>query len=402
VYTRYNETYKFLPVGETNLGLAKAQEISRTLGIRTCTSGNRRISQEAEKVRRSFKYRLYPCRIQAEKLQSLLDAGRILYNLALEQRRDAWRTRKLSLNYYDQASQLKELRDAFPELSILNYSACQDVLRRLQKSFDGFFRRIKIGQVGFPRFKGKDRFDSITFPAYGDGIKLNGKLRIQNVGLIRIKLHRETQGTIKTVSLKREGLKWYVVFSCDDVPARQFPEATQEIGIDVGLSSFAVLSDGEVIDNPRWYRKTEQALADAQRQRDKKHARRLHEKIKNQRKDFQHKLALRLVRENNLIAVENIGAKELIEKSSTGLSKSIADAAWSQFLNILSHKAEEAGREVVKVKPNGTTSTCSQCGKEKNKRLSERLHVCECGLNISRDLNASLNILRAARALLAA
>ena len=287
-------------------------------------------------MRRSFKYRLYPSHIQTDKLQSLLDAGRTLYNLALEQRRDAWKTRQLSLNYYDQAAQLKELRDAFPQLSVLNYSACQDTLRRLQKSFDGFFRRIKIGQAGFPRFKGKDRFDSIVFPSYGNGVKLNNKLRIQNVGLVRIKLHREIQGTIKTVTVKREGLRWYTIFSCDNVPARAFPVVNQDVGIDVGL-----------------------------------------------------------------IAVENIGSKELIEQSSTGLSKSISDAAWSQFLNILSHKAEEAGRRFIRVNPRGTTSSCSQCGKEKKKSLSERLHVCECGLNISRDLNASLNILRLGRSPLA-
>ncbi len=354
-------------------------------------------------MRRSFKYRLYPTRIQSEKLQSLLDAGRTLYNLALEQRRDTWKTRQLSLNYYDQAGELKELRDAFPELSALNYSACQDVLRRLQKSFEAFFRRVKRGeQGGFPRFKAYDRFDSITFPAYGDGVKLSGKLRIQNVGLLRIKLHREILGTIKTVSIKRENNKWYAVFSCDDVPRHSFPTVTQEIGIDVGLNSFVVFSTGEAVKNPRWYRKTEQALADAQRRRDKKRARRLHKKAKDQRKDFQHKLALRIVRENNLIAVEDIGSKDLIEKSSTGLSKSISDAAWSQFLNILLHKAEEADRQFVRVPPRDTTSTCSSCGKEKKKTLSERLHVCECGLVMSRDQNAALNILRLGRSLVAA
>jgi putative transposase len=335
-------------------------------------------------VRRSFKYRIYPNREQIQKLQSLLDAGRTLYNLALQQRRDVWKTRKLSLNYYDQAAQLKELRDAFPQVSVLNYSACQDI------------------RAGFPRFKGKDRFDSITFPAYGDGVKLNGKLRVQNVGLVRIKLHREILGTIKTVTIKREGKRWYAVFSCDDVLARPFPNAHQEIGIDVGLLCFATLSTGESIPNPRWYRHTQAALGDAQRRGDKKHARRLHEKAKNQRNDFQHKLALRLVRENRLIAVEDIGSKDLIEKSSTGLSKSISDAAWSQFLSMLSYKAEEAGRQFIRVNPRNTSATCSQCGSVKKKLLSERLHSCECGLVIDRDVNASLNILRLGRSLLAA
>jgi putative transposase len=350
-------------------------------------------------VRRSFKYRLYPNRAQLPRLGSLLDAGRMLYNLALEQRRDAWRSRKLSLNYYDQAAELKELRDAFPQLSALNYSSCQDVLRRLQKSFNGFFGRVKRGGAGFPRFKARERWDSIVFPAYGDGIRLNGKLRVQNVGLVRMNVHREILGTIKTVTIRREDERWYAVFSCDDVPARTFPSARQEVGVDVGLLSFATLSTGESVPNPRWYRHTQVALADAQRRRDTKRARCLHEKAKHQRSDFQHKLALRLVRENTLIAVEDIGSRALIESSSRGLSKSISDAAWSQFLNILSYKAEEAGRQFVKVNPRGTSSTCSRCGKEKKKLLSERVHQCECGLVIDRDLNASLNILRLGRSL---
>lgn len=360
--------------------------------------------------RRAFKYRIYPTKAQTVALNDLLAAARWLYNAALEQRRMAWIDRKLSLNYYDQAAQLKEARDADGKLKLLNYSACQDVLRRLQKAFDAFFRRIKRGETpGYPRFKSADRFDSITFPAYGDGVKLTRKLHVQSVGDVKIKLHRPVQGKPKTVTVKREAGKWYASFSCDDVPARVYPVATAEVGIDMGLESFATLSTGEKIENPRWYRKTEMRLKEGQRKLTSKKKRskrrrkakervaRLHAKAANQRKDFQHKLAHRIVSENAVIAVEDLNTKELIENSTRGLSKSIQDAAWAKFLDILRVKAEEAGRRMVKVPPRGTSSTCSRCGTFKQKTLSERLHVCPCGLVLDRDINASLNILRLGR-----
>lgn len=366
-------------------------------------------------MRRAFKYRLYPNGEQRGKLQALLDAGRALYNAALEQRRDAWKARALSLNYYDQAAQLKEARDADPFLGILNYSACQAILRRLQRSFDGFFRRIKGGQApGYPRFKGRDRFDSVTFPAYGDGVKISGKrLRVQNVGEVKIKLHRPVEGKIKTATLKREGTRWYAVFSCDEVPTRPYPvPIVPEVGLDMGLESFVTLSTGEKIENPRHYREAQERLAAAQRalsrkkrgsnRRRKARARvaRLHVRVANQRRDFQHKLARRIVSEHSFMAVEALAPKSMAERSPTGLAKSIHDAGWAMFLMILCGKAEEAGRTVVKVNPRGTSSTCIRCGTYREKALSEREHVCgSCGLVLDRDVHASLEILRRGRRL---
>jgi putative transposase len=363
-------------------------------------------------MRRAFKYRLYPTKAQKIVLNDLLTGARRLYNAALEQRRWMYRDHEISVGYLDQAAQLKEARDADEKLKLLNYSACQDVLRRLQKSFDAFFRRVKRGETpGYPRFKSADRFDSVTFPAYGDGVKLSEKFYVQNVGFIKVKLHREIAGKIKTVSLKREAGHWYAVFSCDEVPARAYPPATSEIGIDMGLASFAALTTGEKIDNPRWYRKAEVRLKDAQRelskkkrgskrrQKAKRRVARLHAKTANQRNDFQHKLAHRIVSENSLISVEDLAPKEMAEKSSTGMAKSIQDASWSKFLSILGAKAEEAGRRFVKVPPRGTSSTCFQCGKYRKKALSERVHSCECGLVLDRDVHASHNILRLGRSL---
>lgn len=364
-------------------------------------------------MRRSFKYRLYPTKAQKIVLNDLLMVARRLYNAALEQRRWIYRDHGISIGYFDQAAQLKEARDADGKLRLLNYSACQDVLRRLKKSFDGFFRRIKRGETpGYPRFKSADRFDSITFPSYGDGVKLSEKLYVQNVGWLKVKLHRAVEGKIKTVALKREAGDWYAVFSCDEVePALWHPMPDREVGIDMGLTSYAALTTGEKIDNPRWYRKAEARLKNAQRElsRKKRGSKRrqkakrrvacLHAKTANQRKDFQRKLVHRIVSENSLIAAEDLGAKEMTEKSSTGMAKSIQDASWGKFLSILAYKAEEAGRRFVKVPPQGTSSTCFRCGAYRKKDLSERTHSCPCGLVLDRDVHASLNILRLGRSL---
>ncbi len=362
-------------------------------------------------MRRAFRYRLYPNRAQARMLQVLLDGARRLYNAALEQRRTEYQTHRRSIRYFDQAKELKAARDADELLVLLNCSTCQDVLRRLEKAFTAFFRRCAAGQSpGYPRFQGKDRFSSVTFPKHGDGIKLGlSKLYIQSVGAVRIKLHRPIEGKIKTITLRREASgRWYACFSCDNVPARTYLPATSEVGIDVGLKSFATLSTGEHIDNPRWYRATEDRLVEAQRalsskpkgsgsrRRVRKVVSRLHKKAREQRRDFQHKLAHRIVSENSLIAVEDIKPTEMLHRSS-GLSKSILDASWCSFLTILCSKAEEAGRTFVKVPPRGTSSTCSRCGAFRQKSLSERVHRCTCGLIIDRDLNASLNILALGR-----
>jgi putative transposase len=366
-------------------------------------------------MRRAFRYRLYPNRTQARVLAALLDGARSLYNAALEQRITEWRWHRRSLHYFDQCKELKATRDADATLSLLNYSCCQDVLRRLHKAFDAFFRRCKAGETpGYPRFKGKDRFNSITFPnpSKSDGVKLGlSKLYVQSAGAIRIKLHRPAEGRIKTVTLRREPSgHWYACCSCDDVPARTYPAPIHdEVGIDMGLTTFATFTNREPAENSRWYRKTEEKLADAQRvlatkakgtgarRKAKLRVARLHEKAANQRRDFQHKLAHEIVSENAHISVEDLHPNEMVEKSPAGLRKSILDAAWRSFLVMLSCKAEEAGRTFVRVPPRGTSSTCSRCGAFRQKTLDERVHRCDCGLVMDRDLNAALNILALGR-----
>jgi putative transposase len=360
-------------------------------------------------LRKAFLYRLYPNKVQTDKLSGLLNVARELYNACLQERRDAYKMQGKSLNYYDQANELKELRQVIPEVAQLNFSATQDMLRRLDKGFKGFFRRIKNGdKAGYPRFKGRNRFDSITFPVYGDGVKIRGnRLYVQNVGLVKFKLHRALEGQINTITLKRNCDKWYAVFS-NSVDIEPLPASNKQVGVDVGIESFAVTSDGEFIENPHCLKVSQRKLRVAQRKVSRKkkggHNRRKavkllarqHLKVGNQRKDFAHKVARNIVNTYGFIAVEDLQIKNMVRNHH--LAQSISDAGWGQFLNLLSYKAEWAGRKLVKVNPNGTSQTCSVCGYKVPKDLSVRIHNCpNCGISLHRDFNSALNILTLGR-----
>lgn len=353
-------------------------------------------------MRKTFKYRLFVTKAQDALLQEQLGEACRLYNACLQERRDAWRVNRESLNYYSQASQLKEIRAA-GDLSLANFSTCQDVLRRIDKTFKAFFRRVKRKEkAGFPRFKSHTRFNSITFPSYGDGCKLIGsKLRLQGVGLVKVKLHRTVEGTIKTVTVKRECGKWYVCFSveCACVP---LPVSSETVGIDVGLTTFATVSDGTEVENPRYYRHAQKQLRKAQRKASRRkkgsHRRRkavqllqrAHAHIRNQRADFHHKVSRWLVDNFGLIAVEDLNVKGL---AGGMLAKSVSDAGWSAFIQKIAYKAESADRQLIYVDPRGTSQVCSGCGSHAPKDLSQRVHSCSCGLILGRDHNAAINIL---------
>ena len=356
--------------------------------------------------RRTYKYRLYPNQEQSEILEHQLGEARSLYNAALQERREAWRMQKISLNYFDQANQLKDIRDA-DNLDLANFSACQDVLRHVDKTFKAFFRRIKAGEkAGYPRFKSRDRFNSYTFPVWGDGCHLTdtGKVKIQGVGIVKLKMHRPISGVIKTLTLRKEAGNWYACFSVainvpDVVPS---PDA---IGIDLGLYSFATLSDGQLIANPRNLKTGLGRLRRCQRKvaRRKKGSngrrkavrllQKAHTRIRNRRSDFQHKLSRQLADNYGLIAVEDLNIKGL---SRGMLARSVSDAAWGSFLAKLAYKVEYTGGQLIKVNPNGTSQVCSRCGclPDVPKTLADRIHYCSCGLVIDRDVNAARNILR--------
>ncbi len=364
-------------------------------------------------MKRAYAYRLYPNRSQAEALAAILETHRRLYNSALGERRDAYESQRRCVSYGEQSGKLKESRRSDPCLAATNFSSTQATLRRLDRSFNAFFRRLKAGkEPGYPRFKSRDRFRLVEFPSYGDGCSLkdNGRLYLQHVGHIKVKLHRSIEGKIKTVSVKHSCGKWYVIFVSD---VGEAPKATGDgpaIGIDLGLKAFLVTSDGESVEPPRYYRKAQKKLRRAQRRlarrkkgsarrrKAREHVARLHEKTANQRRDFHHKQAQTLVDSYGFIAHEALNVKGI---ARTRLAKSMHDAGWASFLNILAQKAEEAAVLVVAVDPRNTTQACSSCEAlpEVKKTLSERMHVCPCGYVADRDLNAARNVLRLGRSL---
>ncbi|HEY7022422.1 MAG TPA: RNA-guided endonuclease TnpB family protein [Ktedonobacterales bacterium] len=358
---------------------------------------------------KTFKYRLYPTKQQQRLLSQQLEECCWLYNHLLAARRDAWEQRQESLRYYDQAMSLPVLKAERPTLASVQSQVLQNVAVRIDLAFQAFFRRLRAGEIpGYPRFRGRGRYASITYPQVPVGCKLDEetrRLRLYGVGPVKIILHRTLEGAPKTATISRSSTgKWYACFSCECAEQAPLPETAKQVGIDVGLKTFATFSTGEEIANPRFFRGEEEALAKVQRAHNKlgvgtperakhRHAvARVHERIAWRRSDFVHQHSHRLVKRFDLIAVEDLAVKEMTHNHC--LAKSIYDAAWKRFADFLSYKAAWAGRRYVAVNPAYTSQDCSGCGHRQPLSLSDRTYTCpHCGLVIDRDLNASKNIL---------
>jgi putative transposase len=365
----------------------------------------------SESVRKTFKEKLRPTPAQARALDEVLMCCRTLYNTALEQRITAYQRCHVSVSRYQQEAELSAIRAELPEYAAIHSHVLQDVLARLAKTYQAFFRRVQRGEKpGFPRFKGRNRWHSFMFKEYGNGARFdNGYLVLSKIGRIAVHWSRPIEGTPKTVTVSREADGWYVAISCADVPCQPLPCTGQETGIDLGLESFATLADGSQIANPRVFRPAEKRLKRAQRRvsRRKKgsHRRRkavallarAHQHVRRVRADFHHKTALALVRQYDTIYHENLQTANMLRNHH--LAKSIADAGWSAFLSILSCKAAYARKTVVAVPPGFTSQACSGCGVLVHKALSVRWHLCpDGGTSLQRDHNAALNILAKGRA----
>ena len=356
------------------------------------------------KVRKSFRYRLRPTKKQARVLKAQLEECRWLYNELLGQRKLAYEDLGVSLTKYQQTMLLPLLKLERPTLENIHSQVLQNVVDRLEKGFQAFFRRCKSGETpGYPRFRGIHRYNSFCYPQ--SGFCLIGKeLKLSKVGSIRIKMHRPIEGEIKTCTLRiTPSGEWDVSFSCE-VEAALLPVIQEAIGIDVGLKQFATLSTGQEIANPRFFKKGEKALAKAQaklsklekgtskRRKQGKVVAKIHEKISNQRKDFCHKESRKIVEQYQYICVEDLNIQKMLQGSH--FAKSILDASWNQFRQYLTYKAEEAGRKLGLVNAAYTTQDCHQCGHREAKALSERTHCCaQCGYHTTRDHNAAQNIL---------
>jgi putative transposase len=288
----------------------------------------------------------------------------------------------------------------------------QDTLRRLDKTFNNFFERIKKGEKpGYPRFKGQNRYDSFTYPQSGFALDYNNKkLRLSKIGQISIKLHRliPAESVIKTCTIKRDIDHWYACFVVaipDRASASQKGAIKKAIGVDVGLNSLLTLNNGDTIENPCWLRHSEKQLAKQQRRKDRKvkgsHNRhkqnkklaQLYRKIRNQRKDFHHKLSRKLVDTYDLIVYEKLRITNMVKNPH--LAKSISDAGWGQLMSFTEYKAEEAGTLVEYMSAYNTSQLCSRCEKLVPKTLAIRIHNCPyCGLEIGRDHNSAIMVLQ--------
>ncbi len=398
---------------------------------------------------RVFDYRLYPTPAQERSLSALLESLRLFYNAALQERRDDFCRAKEaalvsgkkprgSVSLASQEKAVKHIKALCPEYDAIHTHLYQDALSRLDEAFRGFFRRVKAGQrAGYPRFKSFGRYTSFTFKDAGNGNRLlhkdaplrrkkgdtspdypalpaldeptfglvaGGKrLALHGLGKVKIKLHRPYEGKVKQVRVvhKSDG-HWYAQFVCDDVPKKPLPATGQSVGVDVGLSTFAAMSDGTLVPNPRFREAAQKEIATKSRavaRRVKGSAGRkeavaalakTHARVRAQRTQFHHKTANAIVAKYDAICVEELNVKGLARGM---LAKQVNDAGWSAFLQVLANKAECAGREFVKVDARGTSQECSECGTVVRKGLHVRVHRCpNCGLEVDRDVNAARNV----------
>jgi putative transposase len=390
-------------------------------------------------MRRAYKFRLRPTARQHVALGRCLASHHELYNAALQERRDAWRLGGIGVSYGDQSAQLKEIRKVRSDVAVWSFSSQQATLRRLNRAFAAFFRRVKAGETpGYPRFKASQRFNSVEWPKDGDGCRWQPDTRriyLQGIGQVKVSAHRQVQGTVKTIQVCREGRRWMLILSCDQVPARPLRPTRAAVGVDVGIASFVTTSDGQHVANPGWGRVAAARLSTAQqvlarKQRGSNNRRRAgqtlasrHRKLANQRRNFHHHVARALVARYDLLAVEDLMIRNMIRRpaprpdpdrpggflpnraaAKAGLHRSIQDAGWAQFISILRAKAEEAGRVVIAVDARHTSDRCEACGHTAaENRSSQTVFSCRaCGHTLNADQHAARNILRAGLARLAA
>jgi putative transposase len=355
----------------------------------------------------SYKYLIFPNKITQWKLAENLDACRWLYNRLLKDLNDA-KEKGIKLRTYDTQNMIPSMKLENPKLNLVYSKVLQMVNYTLWSNIKGLSASKKNGRkIGHIRFKGYGWYNTMNYNQSGFKIDQDhGLLHLSKIGEMRIKIYRKIEGCIKAVIIKREGERWFAIVQADQEP-QTLPETEEAIGLDVGLTSFVVDSEGNDIENPRWAEQSAEKMAKLQRKlaRTEKGSNnrntiqdkiaKLHKRINCQRDDFLHKLSRMYVNSFDIICVEDLDVKGLKEKGqNNGMHRSIHDASWSKFIFMLSYKAQSAGRKLIKVDPRNTTQRCSACGSIVKKDLSVRVHECPyCGFSCDRDYNASRNIL---------
>jgi putative transposase len=370
-------------------------------------------------------------------LTAQLNYQRELYNAALEERIGAWQWNHRSVNYVDQCRTLTGLSDLRPEVLASGTVLCRGTLKRLDRAFAAFYRRVKSGETpGFPRFKSAQRFDSLQWEDRS-GWKVkerDRRLYLLGIGEVKANYHRALRGVPKAVTVKREGTKWWVSVRCVDVAAEPLEPTGRDVGLDLGITNLVATSDGELILAEHFGSRARAQLASAQRalatkqrgsnrrKRQVETVARLHRKVASQRLNAAHQLSRRLVNDYDLIVLEDLKITHMVRSpkaiadpdqrgsflpngasAKAGLNRSIHDAGWATLTSLLSYKAESAGRMVVRVKAHHTSQRCAQCGHvDAGNRVTQAAFRCQqCGHEDHADLNAASNILRAGRARLA-
>lgn len=353
--------------------------------------------------RKTYKYRIYPTKSQIGQLENTFSMCRHLYNWSLEERIKAYEKKKVSIGYYEQQNTLPKLKKERPWFKSVYSQVLQDVLKRLDKAYQRFFKE----KGGFPNYKKRGQWVSITYPQFSQ-LPDGNRLFVPKLGVFEIVYHRpiDAKAHIKTLTICKEGGKWFVCFSVEISSPEPKRASRSAIGIDLGVIDFIYASDGTHIAAPRFFRQKEKALAKLHRKlsrtpkRTKQYYRALkalkkaYYRLRCLRLDFLHKEANRLLQKADCVIHEDLNIKGMMQ-GFRGLNKSIADVGWGLFLNILRYKAEEAGKQLIGVNARWTSQMCSQCGTLVTKSLSTRTHVCfGCGYQANRDLNAANNILR--------
>lgn len=337
-------------------------------------------------------------------MKKWLEECRMLYNNFIAERKNSWENNKKYIGFYDQCNELPQLKRIYPKLKIVYSQVLQNVANRVDLAYQAFFRRLKRHEKpGYPRFKGFGCYDSFCYPCCDDVKQNEDYIKLPKIGKVNWIRHRGIQGKLKTVTIKRIYEKWYVFIVTDALNIKNYDKNDKIVAIDVGIKTFATLSDNNNIENPRFFETKQKELAKKnrafQRARDNKKgikkAKRalckIHEKIFNCRHNFNHQISNKLVKNYGTIIVEDINANEIIKKR--WCNKQILDAAWGNFFQMLSHKAECAGRKLIKINPAYTSQTCSKCGTRTLHELKDRIFNCSCGYSIDRDKNAAQNIL---------
>ncbi len=352
--------------------------------------------------KKSYKFRLYPNRKQEKKLETALDQACFLYNQLLDIHQQIYLGTKETLSEFDMNNLLKDFKT-----ENLHSQVKQNIPKRISDAFKAFFRRVRNGETpGFPKFHKRVFYKSITYPQYKQEIYPNNRLYVSKIGMIRVVKHRDIEGTIKTLTIKKENDEWYANFSCDEVPIEKVNNnfKSEVEGLDVGIKKFLVCSDEREFDNPKFLRRSEKKLKRLQRRHSKKKKgsrnrkksiiklARQHTKITRQREDFHKKLARQLASEIRYIGIEDLNIQGMVKNHC--LAKSISDVGWGSFFSYLKYYKTIFDGEIIEVgRFEPTSQTCSNCEHKQNMSLDKRIFECEgCGLIIDRDLNASFNI----------